>query len=403
MGVPATFGAAAATTKDVRVEGTPTTGDLYKDSTQPETLHANPHEMEAPIVFDKAKEGAISFTTRFHGAEEAADDASLATILESAGWQDTQISADTTLDTGSTASSLVFVDDVGAVGAGIIVEMDDGRLIPNVITSYAAQTAGLMVTLPAVPSAGNNVYKAHCLTPGMPTDVTDKSLEISHIVRAGDGGGNVTKDQFLGCALSAVAGIVFEHGAVPNVECTFHTATVAHSNPASLGTDDLNDGEGVRPVVDPIFNLSAAVASGSSAAATTGKMIKATVEIGAKADMVPSVGDSACVGGISGYVSNPDKPMIELEMIWDKTFTDDWDGANTPKFIGITLPSTGVTSPPVSIYLPHAEQMEKPTADRYGESYQKITAKFRGTSQDDSGSGFDANNQPIYLVWKASV
>ena len=386
--------------KDLRTEGDPTVTGQFTKSLQPETLFANPNETEKPVLVDVPVEGAVSCKVGLTRGASAGTDAQLVSLMNSAGWPEDS-GDNTTVATATSQTALVLTDDVGAPGRGIVVELDDGRFFPALISSNVAEAVTLAMGLPSVTSASKTVKQCHTFYPGAVGPV-DTTLTLRHITKALNGADNVAA-VFTMASLASIADLEITPGTIPFLEFIFNVAghsVESLSLSGDLPVNDFTDGPGKKPVDQPYLQLADASSAGAITSALV-KLVSAGITFGHTTSGIPGIGDLECINGLQGHRQDPGDILGMLKFLYPADKITDWEGSNPSKYIGIVQPSFNMTQPPWGFIYPNAHILEDPVWEPTSDSnMHEVAIKYKANpalynSETDES---DPANQPMYIL-----
>jgi len=401
--IESSFGTDPGSGKDIRTEGSPTIADPFKGSIQPETVYANVHDSDKPLIIGEPVDDAVKVTV---GLRQASSGTSfLTTVLKSGGMEESVATSGTTTTGTPTTTSVELDDPRGAVGRAHFMELSGGVYWPVLAAGY---TGGDVLTpamaLVSAPASGNDVLQASTIFPGSPKEVST-TLSFNHITRARNGS-HFVKATALGCALQSVGQLVFEMNTAPTLELSFRAGNVTHNETTltALGDNDFNDIEARIPI-----NCQSAweFANADAAGGITRNVMtvyKGTFTFGWQTQSVPGFGDSDnCVNGIQGHIAIPDdgqkRYILELEVPFDTQFIDDWEGSNPAKHIAFMQPSNDADNLGFGLVMPKCTLIEKPSWNKDNPEH-RMTLKYNCAPAGYAAykADYSPAAQPWYLI-----
>lgn len=382
---------------DMRIDGEPEITGQFTKFLQPETLQANPNETEKPVLVDVGVEGAIKLRHGITRAASAGSDAGLVNEFKSGGWVEDS-GSDTTVDTATSQTSIVLAAAEGAAGRMSVVELDDGRYWPALVSSVSGATVTFACGLPSVTGVGNAFNQCHTLTPGA-LGVSAVSMTKRHITKAKNSTNNVM-GVFTGVALSEIGTLEIEPGTIPYLDLTYNVANHYVENLAGgLPANSFLDGPGKKPIDGTWVQFANANASGAIATATV-KLLSASINMGGTTVQIPGIGDAECINNTQGNRQDLGMYDATLKFLYPADRITDWEGTNPSKYIGIVQPSLNTTQPPFAFIWPNAHISEDPVWTTSGDDNMHIVEiKYKGNPAGYNSETLesDQGNQPFYF------
>ncbi len=395
--VESTYGTdPGGTPKHIRPEGPVVIANPVNMGIPVDTRTAEAYGGQAPVTVAAWKDSAYTFSMLLRRAASAGSDSAAVTFLEAMGC--TVVDEDNDVVSGvPTTTAIDFTGSNGALGVFTCIELDNGLYWPALCADMTGTTFTPTMALPSATSATKVTKKTNTFTPGAPGPVTGKSLYCTAYTHAKDGGSDVIVNSG-GCHVSSISSVTFERGSLPKIDFTIRAASHANST-GTLPANSFADSEPVK-AIDDNFTVGFAAASSSGAIARANiEVSRAVFTLGCDSGEIVGFGSSDTVGGIQGSIGRPtdEGPMIEMDVITTVDKWDDWDGANTARYIEIVQPSTDILDPCVIAVLPNAKIIEEPTFVQEGD-YYKTTVKYRGYPAGyDSATLETQGNQAAYL------
>ena len=204
---------------------------------------------------------------------------------------------------------------------------------------------------------------------------------------------------FTGCSAAQIGDLEITPGTIPYLEFTMNVAAHGVEELTGFPANDFNDNEGKKPCDGAMVQIATASASGGIASATY-KLLSATIGFGSTTEMIPGIGDAECINNIQGHMQSPGEFTGTLRVLYDSAKTDDWEGTNASKYIGVVQPSANTTQPPWAFIMPNAHITEISWEPYAAENMQVMVLKYKANpagynSEDAEG---DKANQPIYFL-----
>jgi len=228
------------------------------------------------------------------------------------------------------------------------------------------------------------------------------TLSLNHITRAKEST-KFVKAQGRGCVLEQMGDIVIEMNTAPTVDMTFRAAILTTDDTVSaLGDNSFQDVEARMPVnCNSYWEYADATGAGGITRAIK-TVYKGTLKNGWQTTSVPGFGGSTCVGGTQADMAGPTdeqkRYIFELEVPFDYTYVDDWEGDNTAKHIAFVQPGASADNLGWSITMPNATLMQKPVWDKSNPEH-RMTLTYCGQGAGYDGAGDDdAGDQPYYII-----
>lgn len=385
---------------DYRTEEEPDVPPPVSEFLTSQTVHADPNQKDKKVNVGGNVDGAFTVPMLLRQATTAGQDSKLVQAFESGGFTVVD-GANTTLSAYVSTTDFTLTSNNFPIGYGCAVELDDGTIVPTLV---AANTAGQItpgMALPSAASTSNNVYKCNTVTPGDVGEVTStKYLTMHGTYRVLDSTNTVVVEG-QGCSLTNIGDIVLNPQELVKVEFTFSAANVipTDTGAAVIGVNSFQDSEAYKAFDCPWFQYATASSSGGIAAAYN-KILSAKISFpDVVAEKIIGIGDSECLNDLQGFMHKADMCELTIEMPYDSTKVDDWEGTNPNKYIGIILPTTSNTVPGFGFFMPNAFQSDKPETDFYSNTEIRLTLKYKGQPAGyDGTTPTDQGNQPWYLV-----
>jgi hypothetical protein len=392
FGTPATTGF-----KDVRLEGNPSFKTPVGEGTVPQEVFTNQNDVAKPIVLKKADDGAVTLTTLLRQAATPGDDSIAAQLFTAGGYQ-VKSNDDTTIATYTDTTDFTLTDAV-TPGTFVNIELDDGSYCPTLVLDTGSTDTTPIMALPSATSAGKNANKMFTISSGQVGQIGDTSLlTVKATVKAQDGGNDVVLTAQDG-ALTGLADLNLEPGALVTLEATIGASDVTDST-GTLGTNDFSDGEKHVPFNCPLFQFASYSASGGITASYA-KLLKATFTWGVTAEQIQGAGDTSCVNNIQGWMQKVEPCKLVIEMLYDSDKLDEFTtSGNDDKYIGIIQKGSSETDPAFALVIPKAHQSEAPTIDTWGNNEHRVTVTYTGRTPQLASSSDTADtqlNQPWYF------
>ena len=383
-----------ASMKDVRLEGEPTPATAVENGLAPETRGANPYENEKPITIPVAQDDGLVLTTLIRQSATPGTDSIIVKAFKAAGL-DVYSSTSTTVGAGATASVIPVASVAGLeAGMGVNIELDDGTFIPTLIGDISGTDIIPVMALPSAPSNGNVVGKAFTIVPGKQDAVpSDQFLTLLHADKS-------DQTRYDTCALTSVGDLTFERDAKMMLEFTFGTVNKEKIDTPMTGTNDYNDALGALRVHNPYCQYSDTPTTYTAAAAASyQKLLNGTVSFNIATEQVTGYGDPDCVNNVQDWMQVGAPPEVTIELLYDSTRIDDFDGDNDSKYISMIQPGTAEADPAVGFFMVNSHQSAEPEKVPYGNAQHQITTKYTSNpSTIDGTTTSDAGFQPWALV-----
>jgi hypothetical protein len=363
--------------KDIRVEGEPTAGTPVGEGNIPNTVFADPNQNDKPIIIKKAMESAFTIGSLLRQPASVGGVSWAQAMFESGGYTTLLDSVGSTVDTGSTAGSIIAASDNFEVGEIVLVELDNGEFVHVLIAAYSAGTITPAMDLPSIPSVGNTITKVLTVTPGNTGSVAGSDLlTVKATIKAQDGGSDeIIVGQDVG--LMSLADLNLEPGETVVLEATLGASDLSGSTGA-LGSNDFADSELHTLFNEPYFQFAAASASGGISAAYN-KIMSATFTWNVTCEQTRGLGDPTCKNNIQGYMQTVEPCKLVVEMLYDSDKLDDFaPSTNASKYIGIIQPAASALHPSFSLFIPNAHQVEAPKQEAWTNTEHRVTVTYTG-------------------------
>jgi hypothetical protein len=360
----------------------------------------NPADTSQVIDYeDGSGTGTLAIMAR-RGASTA--EPTVGKMLRACGFSLAGASSLTTVDTGTSVSSLILAADNGTEdGTALAVQMDDGSFEPTLAAVWTELTTTVtpLYQLSADPTDGNAVQKMFTYTPRTGPITETSTVALKELSRAPDGSGN--PQEFIHTGVAATLSDTTIAKNVP-LEFSFDLmiADTAISD-GSWSSETFNDRENLTLTDGSSFEFimqSGDPSSGDLSRTTSCLLEDATISWGIELKQIRCVGGTN-VNTIGGYVAEfTAAPKITVTGLFDAA---QWAAFETPHTGGSgTNPETclafswsggNINYPSILIAFPRCRLAEAPSATLKGTDSGLVqgTLVFEAT-----GANMNSNEGP---------
>ena len=333
-------------------------------------------------------------------------------LLRAGGWNLDAATSLTTVDTGTTTTSLVLAADNGTeVGTALAVEMNDGSFEPVLAAAWSPSTATPLIAMSADPDDSNAVQKMFTYTQRI-GPITDTDLcALRELSRVTDGSGNMQEWTHKACGAQLKDITISPNGALK-----FGFDIMIGDTTEDTGTWDTDAFVDREEIVLNDGAMECIVVQGDAA---TGGLTRSTVCLLGDTTIVPGCTTKkiTCVGGtnvnsVGGYaveLTADPGTTITIPGVFDRAILDDWEtddvggsGTNPDTAIVFSWSGASINHPSVMIAFPRCKLIDCPDAQTTGTDSGLVQSTFVfGASGADMGSAegpTESGDQRMYIA-----
>lgn len=371
--------------------------------------HTNPADTAKPVDYkDGSQTGVVELMVR-RGTTTL--EPAVGKLLRAAGWNLDETASKTTVDTGTTTTSLVCAaDNSTEVGMGVSVEMDDGKFEPVLAATWSPSTAVPLIAMSADPTDGNDIQKMFTYTPRVGPITETDLVALRELSRVEDGSSNKQEFTHYPCG-AQLQDITIS----PNGTLVFGFDVQMGDTGIDTGTWDTDDFKCREEVVLNDGSMECILVEGN---ATTGGLTR--TQLCLLGDAVISAGlvttKTPCIGGtnvnsIGGYaVAQPGDSgtVITLQALFDRAMIDHWEtvrtggsGTNPDHALVFSWSGADINHPAVMIAFPRVRLVDCPETQTTGSDSGLVQATFvleaTGASMGGDKGPTESGDRRMYI------